>query len=195
MAGLSELRDGAKRAREALGEPVKAAAAIRVAARFGALPALETARAVLAYAPAKGELDSWPLLRRAWALGKAVALPRVDQAAKTLSFWRIEGPQDLEPGPFGILQPKLIESRSFKPRSADLILVPGLLFGKNGSRLGWGQGFYDRYLAGEGGVAVSIGLAFDVQVSDMLPQEAHDKPVDWLLTESSLHDCRSLRGA
>ncbi len=188
-----EMRRQAKLARQGIDARLRETAAIAVAMRLQVLPAFATARMILGYVGIKNEMDSWPLLRRAWALAKIVALPRVEKSSKKISFWRVEGSQDLEEGPFGILQPKAIESRLVKPRLADLILVPGLLFDRAGGRIGWGHGYYDRYLADEGKDAVSIGVAFDIQVMDRLPQASHDRSVDWLLTESQAVDCRGVR--
>ncbi|WP_374078822.1 5-formyltetrahydrofolate cyclo-ligase [Bdellovibrio bacteriovorus] len=91
-------------------------------------------------------------------------------------------------GPYGVLEP----SQDSVPRDLKDIqglLIPGLVFNKNGNRLGKGKGFYDKTLPTYQGV--KVGVCFDFQVTkDPLPTEAHDVIMDFLITESGLVDCR-----
>ena len=95
-----------------------------------------------------------------------------------------ETPRDLQPGQFGILEPAA-DCPIYNLKQLDLALVPGLGFALNGVRLGRGQGYYDRLLAGVPGC--KCGVAFDGQVAVEIPVEPHDVRVDCILTPSRWH--------
>ena len=90
-------------------------------------------------------------------------------------------------GKFGILEP--IEAMKIAYKNIDLILVPGIAFDMEGHRIGYGFGYYDKLLA-KVPKAVKIGLAFDFQVVDKIPSEAHDVSVDFIVTEERVVECR-----
>jgi 5-formyltetrahydrofolate cyclo-ligase len=83
---------------------------------------------------------------------------------------------------FGILEPsKTVDIRSF-----DVIVVPGVVFDKKCNRLGFGKGFYDRFLKSVN-TRLKIGLSYDLQIVDELPSEVHDIPMDFVLTETKIY--------
>lgn len=98
---------------------------------------------------------------------------------------RLSDFNDLSNGKFGVLEP--IKKEEFKGK-IDMILVPGIAFDQNGSRIGFGKGFYDRFLKNHKR-ALKIGLAFEEQIVDNIPIEEHDMPVDIILTEKRTIRC------
>jgi len=90
-------------------------------------------------------------------------------------------------GKFGILEP--IEAMKIAYKNIDLILVPGIAFDKEGHRIGYGFGYYDKFLK-KVPKAFKIGLAFDFQVVDKVPREEHDVPVDLIVTEKEVIECK-----
>lgn len=94
---------------------------------------------------------------------------------------------NLVPGKFGILEP--IETMRIAYKNIDLILVPGIVFDMEGHRIGYGFGYYDKFLA-KVPKALKIGLAFDFQVVDKIPREMHDVPVDIVVTEERVVECK-----
>jgi 5-formyltetrahydrofolate cyclo-ligase len=152
----------------------------RIAARVTALKAYESARTVLCYHSAGGEVDTLNLIERMRSDGKTVCLPAIIRKG-VMEARRMDC---LVPGPYGIPCP---EGPVVPPEAIDLILVPGLAFDKSCQRLGQGGGYYDRYLPGCRGL--KIGLAFDCQVVEHLPLAEHDAQLDMLATESALY-CR-----
>mgnify|MGYP003590435843 FL=1 len=99
---------------------------------------------------------------------------------------RITNPnQDLIPGYKGIPEPdpQLAHARSLPANSLEVVIIPGAVFDRRGYRLGYGGGYYDRFLALEAPQALRIGLAFDLQLVEHLPNEIHDIPMDILVTE------------
>jgi 5-formyltetrahydrofolate cyclo-ligase len=142
--------------------------------------AWQRAQAVLLYAAMPGELDLSPLLEEALQAGKAVALPRFDNETGTYQAVEVSHHTgDCAPGKFGILEPGA-HCRPMSLKRLDLALAPGLGFDLSGRRLGRGQGFYDRLLAGIAGA--KCGVAFDQQVVGRLPAQRHDVSMNFVLT-------------
>jgi 5-formyltetrahydrofolate cyclo-ligase len=161
------------------------------------------AGSVALYMPIRGEVDTALLLEGAWREGKAVFLPRVEeadglQAGKSgkMRFVFCRSPADLRKGAYGIPEP-LPDTEplsGFFPRPPDLFVVPGVAFDRQGGRLGFGGGYYDRFLASclseksPGGMRFSsffVGLAYSFQLrEEKLPLEAWDQPVQALCTDA-----------
>lgn len=150
----------------------------RIAARVTALEVYQSARTVLCYHSVGGEVDTLKLIERMRLDGKTICLPAITGKG-IMEARRMDR---IVPGPYGIPSP---EGPVVEPEAIDLILVPGLAFDAACHRLGQGGGYYDRYLPGCRGV--KIGLAFDFQVVECLPLEAHDVQADMLATESALY--------
>lgn len=91
-------------------------------------------------------------------------------------------------GKFGILEPMGLMKIAYK--NIDLVLVPGIAFDKEGHRVGYGFGYYDKFLK-KVPKAAKIGLCFDFQVVDKLPREEHDVPVDLIVTEERIVECKN----
>ena len=137
------------------------------------------ARSILFYAAQGGELELDPAIQAALAQEKEVLFPRVTPPGMTLH--RISTyPQDLEPGYGGILEP-LSSLPTVAPEKVDLAFIPGVGFDVRGNRLGRGQGHYDRFLSQIPGK--KVGMCYQFQVLPSLPVEAHDLPLDVLITE------------
>lgn len=88
---------------------------------------------------------------------------------------------------FGILEP--IETMKIAYKKIDLVLVPGIVFDKEGHRIGYGFGYYDKFLR-KVPKAIKIGLAFDFQIVDKIPREMHDVSVDMIITEKRVIECK-----
>lgn len=147
-------------------------------ARILSLPGYPGARVVLAYHPVGGEVDTLKMIERMRSDGKTVCLPAITGKG-VMEARRMDC---LVPGPFGIPCP---EGPVVAPEEIDLIVVPGLAFDKTCHRLGQGGGYYDRYLPKCRGIAV--GLAYEYQIVDRLPLEAHDAQMDFVATEATLY--------
>lgn len=140
----------------------------------------QAARAVLLFLPLPSEPDISPLLAVALADGKLLALPRFNPATQHYEAVQIhELARELVIGPFQVREP--VAACPMVPLNRlDLALVPGLGFDLRGRRLGRGKGHYDRLLAGFDGR--KIGVAFDFQIVAEVPCEAHDVPLDAVVT-------------
>ncbi len=178
-----------RRQREARGLGIEAAAQMRD--HF--LGALDPAPGLViaAYWPLAGEMDTRPLLDALHARGCQCALPVVMGPDRALIFHRWRPGDRLVPGPHGIDEPGS-ECDELKP---DIIALPLLAVDQQGHRLGAGGGYYDRTLSelrGQTGsahvVPLAVGIAFSFQVLDMVPYDAFDQPLDWVVTEGDAID-------
>ncbi len=149
-----------------------------------ATPAWARARTVMLFAALGYEMDLMPLLAEP---GKRFVFPALEN--DRIMPWRVEDAGGLRVSPGGIREPVPLLCEPADPAGIDLILVPGLGFGKDGTRLGRGKGHYDRFLPAATG-AVFCGACFAGQVRDRLPPESHDMPMHALLTEGGWRDFR-----
>lgn len=153
-----------------------------------ASPAWRDSQTVLLFCPLRSEPDLAPLLE---CDDHKLILPRV--TADGLALHRFDrNVGTLRRSPYGILEPDPETCPHARIAEIDLTIVPGLAFDPgSGIRIGRGGGYYDRLLADAEFSAMSIGATFGFQLRQALPSEAHDQPVDALLTESGLRSTRA----
>jgi len=158
----------------------RACAAVELCARLRNQNVWRAAKSILLFAPLPDEPDIWPLLAEALAANKTVALPGFVSEKNRYTARRIIDPaRDLVVGQFGIREPADV-SPEMELNQLDLVLVPGVAFDSHGRRLGRGQGFYDRLLAGVRGT--KCGVAFEEQLVDAVPVEPLDISLNCILT-------------
>lgn len=178
------LRDEARRRLAGLGVERRARAAESIAERCLALPEVRDGRRIFICLSFGDEVDTWALVDRLLAVGKQVFVPRAVAGTRRLHVHPY--PCELRTLSFGLQQPKpsAPELPADELGTLDVALLLGLGFDRRGYRLGYGGGFFDRFLAR---VSVpSVALAFDAQIFDGLPAEPHDVPMGKVLTESRL---------
>jgi len=138
----------------------------------------DKAQVVMFYVSLKDEVDTLMMIDEAIGTGKRVCVPVILKEEKKLIAAEIKDrKEDLERQHFGICQPKAGKVREVPLRDIDLVIVPGVAFDKKNVRLGRGHGYYDRFMRCLPASTKTIGLAFDFQVVDRLPQDPHDVPV------------------
>ena len=113
-------------------------------------------------------------------------LPSLRQS-KTIVLRPFDRDTPLLPGPFGILEPET--ALSVPPSEVDIFFLPGVAFDRRGGRLGYGKGYFDRLLAGRNAHGTRVGLAFSEQIVEKVPTGAHDRPMDYLVTEEGWMAC------
>lgn len=176
-------------ARDALPLDERGAAAAAITARIVALPSFAAACTVLLTLAFRSEWDTLPLVRAALAAGKTVAAPRVDTASRMLELHALTDPaRDLMRGHEGIPEP-LPHCPKVSYDAVDWVLVPGVAFDREGRRLGYGGGYYDRLLPLLGRRAVRVAGAYELQVVERVPAAPHDLAVDAVVTESRAFAC------
>lgn len=171
-----ELRARIREKKRALTEAQIEQASASLAAQLFAHPLYRNARTLYAYASYNQEVRTLPIIRRALADGKQVALPRV--FGDEMRFLLISAPEELCAGYCGIPEPPE-DSPPARDKEA-LVLMPGLAFDGAGHRMGYGGGFYDRFLAAE--PHPTVALCYDFQLFPSLPVEPHDIPVNAVLS-------------
>ncbi len=142
---------------------------------------------VLLYCAKPVEIDTKLLIERASALGKTVAVPRCVPGTREMDFYVITSFDDLEAGAFGVLEPIPERCRKLNDFTSSVCIVPALVYDKQGFRLGYGKGYYDRFLSGYKGNC--IGLAYSDWVKESLPHGKFDRKVDIIVTEKDNYFC------
>ena len=146
-----------------------------------ALPEYREASSVYAYMDCRNEVMTRAFIRKAWEDGKQVAVPRVE--GKEMRFWLIRSFDELAEGYYGIQEP--LPLRPAADESA-LMIVPGVAFDRERHRIGYGGGFYDRYLSRHTG-HTTVAVAFSFQLMDGLPAEPTDILPEILVTEEMVY--------
>lgn len=177
-----KLRAAALKKRRSIPPAELAELSSRVMARLLSLEEYRRARLLISYCATADEVQTKPIIERALAEGKRVAVIATHVATKKLSFSEIRSFDDLAPGAFGILEPRQGRVRPVSLVEADLILVPLVAWDLEGHRLGYGAGYFDRALEGERRVA-KVGLALESQRLPQIPESRHDVRLDLIVTE------------
>ena len=183
-----ELRATARRARASL-TPVSRDRAGKQASNLLCEAFDFDGKVVSAYWPIGDEIDARHFMNSAAAEGATLCLPAVVSRGAPLIFRKWTPETDLEAGPHNTRHP----GPDAPERVPDILIVPLLGFSRQGGRLGYGGGFFDRTLAKlrKNKEILAIGLAYAVQEMAKLPVDAHDQPLDWVVTEREVINCRS----
>ena len=155
----------------------------KIVRRVAALSCFKEATAVLLYVPNGSEIDVRPLAREAWRRKIPVGLPVCDRANKTLTFRRALPDVPLIEGAYGIPVPSE-NAETITPDEKTVCVLPALAYDEKRVRLGYGGGYYDRFLVGFQGVAV--GVAYTDTVLESVFAEPHDRRADILVTETDI---------
>lgn len=140
-------------------------------------------RVLYAYYPLGREADCRPLIERALAEGKCVALPRTAEESR-MDFFRITSLRQVAEGKFHVMEP--VAGRPIVQGRAGLALVPGLVFGADGGRYGYGKGYYDHYFARFPGL-LRAALAFEHQMEAELETAENDIAMQRIYTEKTVY--------
>ncbi|MCZ7407683.1 5-formyltetrahydrofolate cyclo-ligase [Parvimonas micra] len=126
------------------------------------------------------EINTYPIIEKLLKDGKTACSPICEKESRKMTFYKINSLDELIEGYYGIKTPPKIEENIIKKDEIDLILVPGVGFDKNNYRIGFGGGYYDRYLKDFKGYTIS--LAFKEQIVEKVPTNEFDLPVDLVIT-------------
>ena len=192
-----ELRQRLRELRRALSPAEQRQAALAVAHRLENWPVWVGATRVAGYWACDGELDPAPLLERAWAAGRSVYLPVLDDDEYSLRFAPYPPGAALRRNRFNIPEPEVAPERWLEPHRLDLVLTPLVAFDPTGTRLGMGGGFYDRAFAFlgnpnyRGHCPVLLGLGYEFQGVAALVRQVWDVPLDAVVTDAALRQFSS----
>lgn len=146
-------------------------------------------RTVLCYNDFKNEVMTERFIQGCLQQGKRVAVPVISgegRCVKKMLAAEIYSVEELEPGFYGILEPRKDVLREIAPLEIDLVVVPGVAFDGAKNRMGYGAGYYDRFMKELRKDCLKVGVAFELQVYDRIPVEEHDVPLDMIITENRI---------
>jgi len=179
MQTKTELRATCKALRDAIPEAERMDKSGRLCRLLFDSEIYKAAQSVFCFVGFGSEIHTRFLLAHSLASGKRVAVPRTGKAGH-MDFIAINSLEDMQISPFGVPEPS--HGAIALPDAQTLMLLPGLAFGRDGFRVGYGRGFYDRYLS-RVQTMKNVGICFAAQLLDAVPHDAYDIAADAILTE------------
>jgi len=178
--------------REQFTPDARTACSEAISARIANLEIYRQAATILGYMNFGAEFASELWIRQVLANGKRLALPRVNRHTNQLDlYWVDDLENQLEPGLWGIREPVVERcERLATLNEVEFALLPGVAFSRNGARLGYGGGFYDKLLARMAHKPALVAAAFALQIVEQIPQDATDMKVEWIITEQETIACQ-----
>lgn len=175
-----ELRAQMRAIRAAMIPPLRAEKDRLIFQRLIRLPQYQKAHTIITYVSSPAEVDTRKLMERAWEDGKQVAVPRCVPGTHRMEMYYIRSMEDLEAGAYGILEPKA-HCALCSQWPGSLCVVPAFCNDRRGYRLGYGGGYYDRFLSQYRGM--TVGINYSECVRDEIQHGRYDVPLQMLLTE------------
>ena len=185
MDGKGEIRKRVLQARNAMTAEEIAAGSRTIVKRLVELEEILRASTLMVYLAFGSEVLTDGLILWAWDEGKRVVVPLCRPASREMTACRIDGFDELERGHYGIREPKAGAIRPVPPGEIGAVVVPAVAFDRQGYRVGYGGGYYDRFLPGAR-QAARIGVAFACQIVPAVPVGPHDVTVDRIVTEEEI---------
>lgn len=169
-------------------EDIRQKKSLSIQKKLLSLPQYITANTLMIFCSFESEINTKGVIRYSLDNGKRVVVPKVSLRPKCLLLSELK---DYEKGlemspPYGILEPPWSLMRPVCPAELELVIVPGVVFDREGGRIGYGAGFYDRFFEKVPTNTWRVALAFDLQVVDRVPVEPHDQFIDILVSEKEV---------
>lgn len=174
------LRKKYKAIRNNIGEEKRKEYSLKIAEQFLGSSLYKNADVILAYASIGDEVETFSIINHALSSGKRLALPYCIKGTSDMDFYYIESLEDLKSGSFGVLEPDPECCKKYNGEEC-VVLVPALAFDKNGYRMGYGKGYYDRFLSRLS--ATKVGLCYSSCVSRCVFRNWYDEQVDYIITD------------
>jgi 5-formyltetrahydrofolate cyclo-ligase len=186
MIGKAEIRKRILHMRNAMTPEEIAVGSDAIVKRLTELARIRQASTLMVFLSYGSEVLTDTFLCWGWAEGKRIAVPLCNPEMRELIPCRIDGFGDLESGHYGIREPKPGFIRPLEKKEIDVVLVPAVAFDRRGARVGYGGGYYDRFLPGVP-QAARVGVAFACQIVQEIPADPYDVTVDAIVTETEIH--------
>lgn len=152
-----------------------------------ALDCIKAAKNIMLYLDFNNEVKTDELIVKLLSLGKTVSSPiTIKEEKKLIPSQIIDLKDGVKIGAYGIREPKPECSPEVEIKDIDVVIVPAVAYDKDCYRLGYGGGFYDRFIERLREDAITVGIAFDLQIFDSVPKEDHDAQLDYIITESQI---------
>ena len=151
------------------------------------LPQFKDCKNIMLYISFNKEVDTYPLANFCLNNDKTVIAPYCIQTERKIIPFKINNlTNDLTKSTFGVMEPKHDSLQKANLKDIDLIIVPGVVFDENCNRIGFGAGYYDRFLPKKQKNTPTIGIAYDYQIVDKVPTGKYDVPLDFIITEKRI---------
>jgi len=150
-------------------------------------PSIQKANIIAITLSNQPEVDTTFIIEELWKLNKYIAVPKCNPKDRSMQFYKINSFDETERAYKNILEPIPERTELVEKEQIDVMIVPGVVFDRHGYRIGFGGGYYDRYLVGFKGMRIS--LAFEEQLLNEIPRESHDLPVHILITDKNRIIC------
>ncbi|MFN3134491.1 MAG: 5-formyltetrahydrofolate cyclo-ligase [Candidatus Kryptonium sp.] len=154
------------------------------------LPIFNTAKIIHTYVSSKkNEVETIEIINYLFSVGKRVVVPVIDKDRKVILHSELKSISELKKSTFGILEPEQIKEVSLS--EIDLVLVPAIAVDRSGNRVGFGGGYYDKFLSQIN--CPKVALVYDFQVVDKIEVSPNDVPVDFIVTETEIINCKAMK--
>ena len=180
----NELRVRMKSLREQIAD--RRGKSLMIAERLCSSEMYKSAEVIAFYLNIGSEVETKDMIQKAQEEGKTVALPRVE--GDCLVMYRYEAGDALVRSLFGVPEPEAVQDRIMPPEEISLVIVPGLCFDRNGGRLGYGKGFYDRFLSECSGKSVAVCFEGQLLDTGIIPETRNDVRMEHIITENIIID-------
>ncbi len=154
--------------------------------KFLSLDFIDNAKNIMLYLDFNNEVKTGYLINKLLSFKKSISSPVTIINDKKLIPYEINSQDDFKIGAYGIKEPNTSYCTKVNVSDIDIVIVPAVAYDKNCYRLGYGGGYYDRFLSSLKEDTIFIGLAFDFQICDIIPKEEHDIQLDYVITESQI---------
>lgn len=177
--------------RDAAAAEVRAESSKLICENLFKFPLFTESKTVMFFVSFRSEVETLPMIEGAIAAGMRVVVPVTQLENGTLlPSLLLNCEDDLVSGTYGVLEPKPEAVRPIDSLEIDMVMMPGAAFDRSGGRIGYGGGFYDRFIENLRPDVVLAALAFDFQVVDSVPTEAHDRKIHYVITDREIIDCK-----
>lgn len=188
MEPKNALREQFRQKRRSLSADERKAKDQQIQDALESMDAFKKAKTILFYVSNGEEVNTHRLIQK-YLKEKSIVIPRTLKKENGLALCRLTAWEALEPSHFGILEVPSHDTNYVHESELDLAIIPGIAFDQNGHRLGYGGGYYDRFLKQLKKIK-SIGLSYHCQIIEALPIEPHDVQVDWIVTEQKIYSIK-----
>ena len=149
---------------------------------------IKKANIIMIYLDFNNEVKTDALITKLLSMRKTVVAPvTIKNKRKLIPFKITNIKDDITIGAYGIREPKQNPNNKLNIKDIDIVIVPAVAYDKNCYRLGYGGGFYDRFIKKLKDDAITIGIAFDFQVLNSIPKESHDAQLNYIVTETNIY--------
>ncbi|MBQ4556406.1 MAG: 5-formyltetrahydrofolate cyclo-ligase [Clostridia bacterium] len=193
----AQRRIDAKLLRDAMPAELRAEDSKSICQKIVSMASFGLCDIILCYAPIGSEVDVMPVAEAAIARGKTVAFPVCDKESGDMEFYSVASLDELcDGGTFGEKVPPVSDDRLITPTVGTMIIMPGLIFDKSGRRIGYGGGYYDKYIRRHEALfysSMTIGVAYSAFLSDIpIPYSDHDISAAIVVTEKRVNFVRKI---